>query len=317
MNLLFTIDYGKDCMDQLRQAGHIVNYVNESAPARQLTQEEMDCDVIIGYNFFPKYPLSLFPKLKYIQLVSVGFNHIPIDEIRARNLPIYHNVGKTRFPIGEWVMWQILSNYKCATQFYCQQKEHVWRGIPGGEILELTNKTVVFLGAGNIAQEVARKCKAFDAKTIALNLCIEDTPFMDEVHLIDDIEKFLPTADVLVSCLPATPQTYHMLSEKRLSIMKDSALLVNISRGTVIDEEALIRVLNQGKFRGVCLDVFEKEPLDTNSPLWDMDRVLITPHNAIASDLSDQRVFDMVVNNINRYAAGQEPENPVHYERGF
>ena len=61
MNLLFTIDYGKDCMDQLRQAGHIVNYVNESAPARQLTQEEMDCDVIIGYNFFPKYPLSLFP----------------------------------------------------------------------------------------------------------------------------------------------------------------------------------------------------------------------------------------------------------------
>ena len=317
MNLLFTMDYGAENFDLLRREGHTVNYVSETEPCRELTEEEKSCDVIIGYNFFEKYPLSGFPNLRYIQLVSVGFNHIPIEEIRRLNLPVCHNVGMTRWPIAEWVLWMILSSYKCANQLAQQQKDHVWQPLTGGRILELTGKTVMFLGAGNIPQEVARKLKAFDAKTVALNLDTEPVPNIDEIYLIGEIDRLIGDADILICCLPATPATYHMLNSDRFALMKDDAVLVNISRGTVVNECDLIKALKNGKFRNVCLDVFETEPLDTESPLWDMDRVLITPHTAIESDLSYQRVFDMICRNIRHAEAGEPLENPVHYERGF
>ena len=127
------------------------------------------------------------------------------------------------------------------------------------------------MGAGNIAVETARKLKAFDCRTQALNLNEDPVENIDEV----------------------------------------------ISRGTVIDQQALIEVLRSGKFRGVALDVFEQEPLDASDPLWDMENVYITPHNAIFSDLSASRVFELVYGNLAHFVRGEPVEHPVHFSRGY
>lgn len=317
MNLLFTTNYGQTNFNQLRQLGHTVNFVDEFAPAVPLTEQMKACDVLIGYNPFPKYPLSEFANLKYIQLASVGFNHIPIEEINQRNLPIYHNVGQTKYPIAEWIVFLLLNIYKLGRTYVNQQVDHVWLPHTKDQILEITGKTITFLGAGNIATETARKLKAFDAKTVALNLTDDAAPHIDQVYTMDHLKEILPQSDVVICCLPATKDTYHLLNQDTLSLMKDQSVLINISRGTVIDEKALCQLLEQNKFRGVGMDVFEQEPLTKDSPLWDFENVYITPHNAIESDLSHQRVFDMIFKNICLYDQGQTPLYPVHYERGF
>jgi len=316
MNLLFTIDFGQEKFDLLRSEGHTVNFVDEFAPARQLTSEERACDILICYNPFPKYPLSLFPDLKYIQLESVGFNHIPIEDIRARKLPVYHNFGKTKKPIAEWVMYLLLNICKQGKTHLKQQQDHTWH-ILRNRIWELEGKQVTFLGAGNIAQETARKLKAFDAVTVALILSDDPAPYIDRVYTMDHMNEVLQNTDVLISCLPATKETYHLLNHETLSLLRDDSVLINISRGSVVDEEALCSLLRQGKFRGVGLDVFETEPLPQSSPLWDFDNVYVTPHSAIESDLCYERVFDMIHTNINRFVQGEEPLYPVHYDRGY
>ena len=316
MNLLFTIDFGKENYALLEKEGHTVNYVDEFAPARDLTEQEKNCDILICYNPFPKYPLSMFPNLKYIQLESVGFNHIPIEDIRQRNMPIYHNFGQTKKPIAEWVMFLLLNICKQGAAHQKQQKDHVWH-INKNQIWELEGKTVTFLGAGNIAQETARKLKAFDAHTVALNLTDDSAPHIDNVYTMDHMAEILPVTDVLVCCLPATEQTHHMLNRETLGMMKDDSVFINISRGAVVNEADLCALLAEGKFLGVGLDVFEVEPLPKDSPLWDFERVYVTPHTAIESDLSYARVFDMIHTNINRYMEGLDPLYPVHYERGF
>ena len=314
---LFTQPYSAAEMQRVAELGIDATYIEESAfsePGFSLPEQLRDIDLLVGYNPFVGLDLDQLPALKFIQLVSVGFNHVPAGDIQRLGIDIAHNVGATRFPISEWVLCQLLQIYKKAKVFCRQQQAHQWQ--VQTDILELTGKTVTFLGAGNIAVETARKLKAFDCRTQALNLNEDPVENIDEVIDIARIDEVLPHSDIVISALPATKETFHLLNGDRLRAMKDTAALVNISRGTVIDQQALIEVLRSGKFRGVALDVFEQEPLDAGDPLWDMENVYITPHNAIFSDLSASRVFELVYGNLAHFVRGEPVEHPVHFDRG-
>ncbi len=131
------------------------------------------------------------------------------------------------------------------------------------------------------------------------------------------LNTFISKCDVAVSTLPSTPETFHLLDAHAFSIMKKGSSIINVSRGSIIDETALIEKIKEGHFRGVALDVFEKEPLDTDSPLWTFDNVIITPHNALYSDLYDTRVFEMIYDNLKRYLQKEELVNPVDFDKGY
>lgn len=318
MKALCTINYREERLQKMRELGIEVMFADElrmSDPNFVLDPKCLDADFLICFNPFAYLDLNQFQKLKWIQLVSVGFNHVPKEQIQSLRIKICHNVGTTRYPIAEWIMTQILQIYKNSRLFSRQQAAKVWK--VQKDILEISGKTVTFLGAGNIVTETARKLKAFDAVTYALRRSEKPVDYIDQVYSMDKIDQLLPRSDIVISALPATPETFHLLNRERLNSMKDDSVLVNVSRGSVIDESALADALMCGKFRGLALDVFETEPLQETSPLWGMERVYITPHNAIFSDLSDGRVFDMIYANIQNFISGKELANIVNFERGY
>lgn len=318
MKALFFTDYGPEKMAKVKALGIDPVFVDEFSLGKNgvvYDGSHNDAEIMVGFNPFPNVDIDQFPNLKYIQLVSVGFNHVPKEKIMAHNILLCNNVGTTRFPISEWVMTGLLNICKNTRFFYDMQKEKRWEG--NEDMLELAGKKVTFLGAGNIASETARKLKAFDAMTTALNINEDPVPYMDRVIHIDKINEVLPDSDIVISALPATKDTFHMLNEERLNLMKQGSILINISRGTVIDEAALVKIIKSGKFRGVALDVFEKEPLPQDSELWTLPGVIVTPHNAIFSDLYYSRVFDMVYENLRRYVNGETTANIVNFARGY
>lgn len=318
MKALFFADYGKESMDRVRALGIEPYYIDEFALGKNGVEYDgahNDAEIIVGFNPFPNVDIDQFDNLKFIQLVSVGFNHVPKDKIESKGILLCNNVGTTRFPISEWVVTQLLNICKDTRRFYDMQKAKHWENYEN--ILEVARKKVTFLGAGNIAVETARKLKAFDAETTALNINEDPVENMDRVVHIDRINEILPDSDIVISCLPATADTFHMMNAERLGLMKKGSILINISRGTVIDESALIPLVKAGKFRGVALDVFEKEPLPKESELWELPGVIVTPHNAIFSDLYYSRVFDMVYENLRRYLAGEKTLNIVDFTRGY
>ena len=164
---------------------------------------------------------------------------------------------------------------------------------------ELSGKTVCILGCGSIGSECARRFTVFDCSVIGVATARRSQPFFEEVVALEDLDTVLPQADVVVVTLPLTETTRHLLDESRFARMKPGALLVNMARGTIVDTDALLAALKSGHLSGAVLDVFEEEPLGADSELWDLENVLITPHNSFVSDRVQQRMTQVIFENLN------------------
>ena len=169
----------------------------------------------------------------------------------------------------------------------------------------LYGKTVLIIGVGNIGQECAKRFKAFGTKVIGADIFDSKCGFVDEFFYMDSLSTALKLCDVAVLCLPLTEKTEHLINKETLSFFKKDAVLINISRGKVINEADLAEALNEGNLRGAALDVFEQEPLSPKSPLWDMDNVYLTPHNSFVSDAVSERLFDLIFKNLTEFDYGK------------
>lgn len=312
MKALFTFRYDDDQMQMLEGLGIDVTYIPETSLPRETSLE--------GYDFMVCYaPFSRLNydhnQLQWIQLVSKGVNQVPAFLRDDPAIVITNNVSGPAIPIGELIIAYILEIYKNARYFYNNQQERQWIANP--DILEITDKTIGFLGTGRIAQEAAVRLQVFNANIIGVNTSGHTADGFQEVRPISDLPWLLESSDIVVSTLPATEQTWHLLNDDTLGLMRQGSTLINISRGSVIDEPALIQHLQAGRFRGVALDVFETEPLPKESPLWSDPRVIVTPHNALYSDLYNQRVFDMIYHNVQRFLAGEPLDGIVDYRKGY
>jgi len=132
-----------------------------------------------------------------------------------------------------------------------------------------------------------------------------NSPYIDEFYPMEALSDVLPTADAVILTLPLNDKTRGLFSLPYLSLMKDDSILINVARGAIIDEAALVELLNEGKFRGVALDVFEEEPLSDSSPLWTCDRVTVTPHNSFVSDGNSKRMFSLIHKNLTEFDFGK------------
>ena len=303
MKLLLTgaFKYTEEQLNILRGCGFEITYVQNEL--EKLTEDCSQFDAVVCNSLFLHNPVEEFTSLKAVQLTSAGFNRAPVGYLASKGIALYNARGVYSAPMAEWAILKILEIYKHSAVFSAQQKNKIWQ--KHRDLMELVDKRVLIVGTGSVGLECAKRLKAFDAQVIGADIYDSNSPFIDEFYPMEALTKVLPTADVVILTLPLNDKTRGLFSKEVLALMKDDSVLVNASRGAIIDETALTDILRDGKFMGVALDVFEEEPLSPESPLWTMDRVLITPHNSFVSDGNSKRMFALIYKNLTEFDFGK------------
>ena len=257
------------------------------------------------------------PNLKWIQLTSAGADRLLNSGFIEGGVTVTTVSGLHATPIGEFVLAAILMFAKGAPQTMRAQLKREWtRFAPR----ELSGKTVGVVGLGHIGAEVGRLAKAFGCRVIATKRSATEEHrglYADEIMPASELHRLLGESDFVVLSMPLTPETRGMIGEAELRAMKPSAVLVNIARGPVTVEADLIRALREGWIAGAALDVFDKEPLPADSPLWDMENVILTPHISGGTEIYNQRAVTIFADNLRRYLAGEPLQNVVDPARGY
>lgn len=222
--------------------------------------------------------------------------------------------------LAEHLLALVLSLCRRLPEYHDQQKAHTWALCRYDKQLE--DCTLLILGAGDIGTTMARWMRPMVKKVIGVRRVARSHPdCYDAMVTMEKLDEVLPEADIIVCALPHTPQTIHLLNEARLRKMKKDAVLVNGGRGSLIDQEALCRVMEEGWFWGVGLEVTSPEPLPADHPLWDQPRVIITPHAAGNSFAPDsalvRKIWGFILPNLCRWLRGEEPENQVDFSTGY
>ena len=294
MNLLVTGAWpdGKNCIAELEAMGHIVTFM-------QYEKDELPCpydwaEGVICNGLFLTHPIEQFTNLRYIQLTSAGFDRVDMDYVKSHGIKIHNARGVYSIPMAEFALCGVLQLYKQAAFFRENQRNHLWEKHRG--LLELAGKNVLIVGCGSVGNECAKRFKAFDCSMTGVDLLPREDSLYSEMLLLDKLDNALKQADIVVMTLPLTEQTKYLIDNSKLSLTKDGATLVNISRGATVDTEALLNHID--RFTGVVLDVFEEEPLNKNSPLWEKPNIILTPHNSFVGERNGERLKEIIVSNL-------------------
>ena len=257
------------------------------------------------------------PHLKWIQLTSAGADRLLNSGFIEGGITVTTVSGLHATPIGEFILTSILMFAKGAPKSMRAQAKHEWaRFAP----TELYGKTVGIVGFGHIGEEAGRLAKAFGCHVIATKRSATvrtSSANADEILPASELHDLLRRSDYVVLSMPLTPETRGMIGERELRAMKPTAVLVNIARGPVTMEADLVRALREGWIAGAALDVFDQEPLPADSPLWDMENVVVTPHISGGTEIYNQRAVAIFAANLRRYLAGEPLQNVVDPARGY
>lgn len=258
-------------------------------------------------------------KVRWVHSLAAGLDKLLFPELVESDVVLTNAKGVFKRPLAEFAVLGMLYHYKRVREMVELQRQHKWQGF----LVEwLRDKVMGIVGYGEIGRECALLAKPLGVKIHATRRNPEKSkgdPLLDRIFALDQMHEMLRGVDVLVAAAPLTPETHHMIGEAEFAAMKPGSIVINVGRGPVIDEAALVKALQSQQIGAAALDVFEVEPLPENSPLWDMENVLISPHctdrtsNPDWLDLSMQ-VF---VDNFKRYQSGQELENVVDKRAGY
>ena len=296
MKLLLTGAF--KCTDEqieyLESLGHEIVFFGDER--EKLDFDASDIEGVICNGLFVYNDIEQFHSLKYIQLTSAGFDRVPMDYINQHGIEIHNARGVYSVPMAEFALTGILQLVKQSRFFYENQKQHIWE--KSRTLGELAGKTAVIVGAGNIGAEVAKRLKAFDVTVVGIDITTDQRPYFDKIELLKNLDEQLKAADIIVLTLPLTDDTKGMFDKSKFDLMKNSCIFVNIARGQLVVENDLIDALSNKKISGAVLDVFETEPLEKTSPLWDMDNVIITSHNSFVGQNNNKRMFEVMISNL-------------------
>ena len=295
MRLLVTGAYraSESELDTLRSLGHEVVFMQDERGELPVAPEWVEGVVCNGLFLYHK--ITDFVNLSYIQLTSAGFDRVPMDYVTEHGIEIHNARGVYSIPMSEFAVAGVLSLYKHMGFFRDRQREGKWEKHRG--LLELFGKNVLIVGAGSVGTECAKRFSAFGTHVRGVDLYPRRDENYEAVAPLGDLIFELSLADIVVLTLPLTEQTKHLFDKKAFTAMKRGALLVNIARGGVVDTEALIDAL-EDKLRGAVLDVFSDEPLPSESPLWGIDNLIITPHNSFVGEGNADRLFKVIRDNL-------------------
>ena len=284
---------------------------------RQVTQNIIEqVDIIIGNP-----PISLNLNQEHLQAIllnSAGSDQYIQKNILHPNTHLTNASGSYGIAIAEHIIGTMITFNKNFKTYIKQMDQHLWQPIKTGK--EIYHAHVLIVGYGDIGYETAKRLKAFDCHITAIKRRKQNNlPYVDEFYSIDELDSQLPKADYVILSLPQNPSTIHLINKDRLLLMKKDAMLINVGRGSSIVTSDLIDVLKQGHLYAVALDVLEQEPLLSDSPLWNFDNVLITPHSSggfVWQSVHDYYV-DLVIKNLHHLHNHELLENEVDFQTGY
>ena len=286
---------------------------------KEATALAKDADAVLG--FCSAGLLEAGPAIRWVQSFSAGVERcVSIPALRERGI-LLTNMQRVAGPVmAEHVMAMMLA-YARGLHFYIPERMAArWtRELPPpGRMITLEGKTVLVVGLGGIGVEVAQRAHAFGMRVVATRASGRDgPPFVNYVGLPDELNKLAAEADFVVNTTPLTPATTRMFDAKFFAAVKPGAFFVNVGRGGSVVQDELIAALRSGRLGGAGLDVTDPEPLPADSPLWQMQNVILTPHVSAQSDIDDNVRMAVAVENLRRYVAGEKMLSVVDVAKGY
>lgn len=287
----------------------------EAPDARERWEKLLDeAEVLFDFGPFELAPtLVERPRLRWVQASSAGVGRVTSRfGLLGSRVTVTNASGAHGRPLAEFVLLAMLLFGKRTLQVLRDQQARRW---DKHSTTEIRGKTVCIVGLGSIGREVARVVRALDARVVGTVRELRGRTAadfgVDRVEEAGGLDGLLPETDVLVVAVPGTPSTERLVDARRLALLKPGAIVVNVGRGSAIDEAALVAALQEGRVGGAALDVFEQEPLPPESPLWSLPNVLVSPHSAAGVDTENRRIVELFADNLRRYLAGESLRNVV------
>jgi phosphoglycerate dehydrogenase-like enzyme len=283
--------------------------------------EELLEEVEIGIGDVPFSLIPRMPRLAWVQLWSAGADWLQkYPDVKSLSFQLTSASGMHGAQIAEHLFGMLLGWNRRLPETFAAQKRHEWLKLSKG-LSVLGGKVMLILGYGSVGKSIAKAAHGFGMKVIGIRRHESADNGTDaggaEVAAVSQLLRYLPDADIVVNTLPFTQETRHSFGTEALAAMKKTALYCNMGRGRTTDETALIAALQNGDIAGAILDVTETEPLPADSPLWDMDNVMLSAHNAGFHPDYDKLALEIVLENLGRYVRGEPLKNLIDKNAGY
>ncbi len=268
-----------------------------------------EADAAVMSGFWQSVLLARAPRLRFIQVCAAGYDRFDLAEIKARGIRVANGTGVNRNAVSEHAMALVLAFSRQIHACRDNQSRRHWRGMISdlsSREEELGDKSMLIYGLGGIGSRLALLARAFGMRVIGIK---RDPSSHDgsahEVHAPDRFHGLLPEADFVVLTCPLTPETRHLIDARALAAMPARCRLINVARGGCVDETALVSALEKGRIAGAGIDTTAQEPLPENSPLWDLENVILTPHTGGETRRYEDNVIDLLLENLQRLWRGE------------
>ncbi len=293
---------------------HLPNY-------DRLPRELPDTDIFVGYSLRAEQ-LKDAKKLKWIHSTAAGVKQLMYPELRESGILVTNPSGVFSIPMAEHTLGLLLALARNFPDSVRQQDRARWSQQELWDkpqhLTELNGRVLLIVGYGSIGREVAKRAKAFDMRMWGVTRSGEaDRTHLEKIYSAARLHEALPEADYVLLAAPETAETEHLIGAAQIARMKRGARLINVGRGSLLDEAALVRALESGAVGGAALDVAQTEPLPPESPLWHAPNLLITPHTSALSDRLWERETALLVDLLGRWFDGREMFNRVDFARGY
>lgn len=316
MKILIHYDFTDDQFQAFRNlATHGDHQVLVAHSEEEAVSQAAEIEVLLGH-FLPSV-YAAAPGLRWVQSFSAGMDHFLFPEIIESDVVVTNMAGLYASQGGEHAWALLLALTRGIVQAVRSQERHEWKG---GATIELADGTMGIVGLGGFGLETAKRAAGYDMTVLALDPVRRDRPHGVaelEPPTRENLHSLLRRSDAVMIACPRIPETYHLIGREEFAAMKNTAYLINVTRGGIVDEEALVAALENGEIAGAGLDVCEKEPLPADSPLWDAPNLILTSHRAGGSQHRPRKIGEFFCQQLERYLKGEELLNIVDKKRGF
>lgn len=315
MNLLVTIPMDpqqRQTLSAIAPEAEVVYTAAEAVTPDQVSQAE----IILGNLPIPL--LQYAKRLKWLQLNYAGSDNYAAPGVLPEGVILTNASGCYGLAISECMLAGILQLIKRLDQYQRNQAQHIWRN--EGAVSSIEGSTTLVVGFGDIGSSFAQRMHALGSTVIGIRRNVTGKPdYVSALYQMDALDRLLPLADFVSLSLPNSPQTQKIMGTKQFAEMKDSAILINVGRGSAVDTDALVAALNGGEIGGAVIDVVDQEPLPAEHPLWDAPHLVLTPHVTGNYNLPEtlRRIVNLSLRNLAAYLNGQPMESVVDFKTGY
>lgn len=307
----------KDAEKMLEDAFPDVEFVFRKNIEEIDEADKKDAEIVIGYS--GKADQAFFegmPMLRWVAWYAAGVNNLPLEYFKEKDILLTNASGVHAKQMSQFIFAYILDDYKKMAISRRNQDQKIYDSKLTGERVD--GQTILMLGTGTIPQETAHLAQAFGMTVEGVNTTGHPVKGFDHVYPIKELDEVLPNADIIVNVLPSTADTYHLLGDKEFETMKDSALFINVGRGTITSEQTLIKALKNHQIRHAYADVFENEPLASDSPLYEIENITITAHITGNYRENFKDASNIFIKNFKHFLNnGDVVENKVDLDKGY